>query len=139
MSFSNQRAAGVNFKTILNSFAQAPGLPFQDALTVEYVERVATEEEVNFGAAPGSIYNVWYRDLGPDGMRRQQRWREFLLGEDPHEDAVRRGDWIEGSENYRRRMQRAEARPTRRRGRPRKPPPGQEGFFPEFYEAIRDP
>jgi putative transposase len=84
-------------------------------------------------------YNVWYRDLGPDAPRRQQRWREFLLGEDPHEEAIRGGDWIEGSEAYRRRMQRAEARPARRRGRPRKPPLGQEGFFPEFYETTRDP
>jgi putative transposase len=84
-------------------------------------------------------YNVWYQDLAPDATRRQQRWREFLLGDDPQEDAIRRVDWVEGSEAYRRRMQRAEARPARRRGRPRKPPPGQEGYFPEFYEATRDP
>jgi len=38
-------------------------------------------------------YNVWYRDLGPDATRRQQRWRQFLLGEDPNEEAVRQGDW----------------------------------------------
>jgi putative transposase len=84
-------------------------------------------------------YNVWYRDLGPDATRQQQRWREFLLGEDPHEEAIRHGDWIEGREAYRRRMQRAEARPARRHGRPCKPPPGQEGFFPEFYETSGDP
>jgi putative transposase len=80
-------------------------------------------------------YNVWYRDLGRDPEARQQRWREFLLGDDPNEEVVQRGDWILGSDDYRRRMQQPEARPGRRQGRPRKPPPGQEGYFPEFYEA----
>jgi putative transposase len=85
---------------------------------------------------PRLSYNVWYCDLGSDATRRQQRWREFLLGDDPNEEVIRRGDWIEGSDAYRRRMQRLEARPARRRGRPHKPPPGQEGFFPEFYETT---
>jgi hypothetical protein len=35
-------------------------------------------------------------------------------------------------------MHRVGARPARRRGRPRKAPPGQEGFFPEFYEQNQD-
>src|SRR5439155_6771216 len=71
-------------------------------------------------------YNVWYGTLATEAAVRQQRWRDFLLGEDAREEAIRRGDWIEGSESYQRRMQQMEARPTRRKGRPRKPPPGQE-------------
>jgi putative transposase len=83
-------------------------------------------------------YNVWYRNLAADSATRQQRWREFLLGDDPREELARRGDWIEGSEGYRRRMHRPAARPARRRGRPRKASADQEGYFPEFYEAIGD-
>ena len=37
-------------------------------------------------------YNVWYQGLGEDAASRQQRWREFLLGDDPHEEVIRRGD-----------------------------------------------
>jgi hypothetical protein len=58
MSFSNQQAAGVNFRTILDAFAQAPGLPFEDVLTAEHIERIAAEEKVNFGTASGNIYTV---------------------------------------------------------------------------------
>jgi hypothetical protein len=58
MSFSHQHDAGVNFKIVLNSFAQAPGLPFQDVLTAEHIAAVAAEEEVHFGSAPGAIYTV---------------------------------------------------------------------------------
>jgi putative transposase len=75
-------------------------------------------------------YNVWYQGLGAEAGQRQERWREFLLGDDPHEELVRRGDWTVGPDSYRRRMERPGARPARRRGRPRKPPPGQEGYFP---------
>ena len=42
----------------MQTFAQAPGLPFQDVLTAEHIERVAREEGVDFGAAPGHIYSV---------------------------------------------------------------------------------
>lgn len=58
MPYSNQYPAGANFKTILDTFAQAPGLPFQDVLTADHIERVAAEEGVHFGSAPGSIYTV---------------------------------------------------------------------------------
>jgi hypothetical protein len=51
-------AAGVNFKTVLDSFVAAPGLPFQEVLTADHIERLAAEEQVNFGVAPGSIYTV---------------------------------------------------------------------------------
>ena len=84
-------------------------------------------------------YNVWYRELAADDEGRQRRWREFLLGDDPKEELVRQGDWLIGEDNYRRRMQMPEARPTPRwRGRPRKPPAGAEGFFPQFYESVED-
>jgi putative transposase len=83
-------------------------------------------------------YNVWYQGLGRDPAERQQRWREFLLGDDPIEAIVRRGDWTVGDDDYRRRMQQSAARPARRRGRPPKPPAGEEGFFPEFYTDNRD-
>jgi IS4 transposase len=53
-----QRSAGATFQTVLQTFAQAPGLPFQDILTAEHIERVARDEGVDFGAAPGSIYSV---------------------------------------------------------------------------------
>ena len=58
MPFYTQRAARANFQTVLQTFAQAPGLPFQDVLTAEHLERVAQEEGVDFGAAPGHIYSV---------------------------------------------------------------------------------
>src|SRR5947209_20100816 len=84
-------------------------------------------------------YNVWYRELAAHDEGRQRRWREFLLGDDPKEELVRQGDWLIGADNYRRRMQVPQARPTpRRRGRPRKPPAGAEGFFPQFYESVED-
>lgn len=58
MPFYTQRTARANFQTVWQTFAQAPGLPFQDVLTAEHIERVAQEEGVNFGAAPGDIYSV---------------------------------------------------------------------------------
>jgi putative transposase len=36
-------------------------------------------------------YNVWYRELAADDEQRQQRGREFLLGDDPREEQIRRG------------------------------------------------
>jgi putative transposase len=80
-------------------------------------------------------YNVWYQGLGRDPDQRQQRWREFLLGDDPHEETVRAGDWVVGDEAFRRRMQRTGARPARRRGRPRKPPGGEDGLFWELFTS----
>src|SRR5262249_2830053 len=58
MPLSHQHPAAVNFKTVLDSFGQAPGLPFQDVLSAEHIERIAAEEVVNFGSAPGNIYTV---------------------------------------------------------------------------------
>jgi hypothetical protein len=58
MPLCEQLPAAVNFKTVLDSFAQAPGLPFQEVLTAERIERLAAEEEVHFGSAVGNIYSV---------------------------------------------------------------------------------
>jgi hypothetical protein len=69
---------------------------------------------------------------------RLNGYGEFLLGDDAHEGVVRQGDWAVGDEAYRRRMQQADARPGRRRGRPRKPPAGEEGYFPQFYGETKD-
>src|SRR5262249_39626032 len=63
----------------------------------------------------------WYRELAEEAGRRQQLWREFLLGDDPREAAVRQGDWAVGDDAFRRRMRQEHGRPApRRRGRPRK-------------------
>lgn len=65
--------------------------------------------------------NPEYLALSEDAVCRQQLWREFLLGEDAREEAVRRGDWAIGEEDFRRRVGLAQGRPVpRRRGRPRK-------------------
>ena len=73
-----------------------------------------------------------------EASEKTEPWREFLLGDDPHEEMVRRGDWTVGEDAYRRRMQHMATRPARRRGRPRQPPPGQGGLFPEFYAEKQD-
>jgi putative transposase len=66
--------------------------------------------------------NAEYLGLSPDPLRRQQRWREFLLGADPREEVVRRDDWVVGDAEFRQRVLVAQGRPApRRRGRPRKP------------------
>jgi putative transposase len=64
--------------------------------------------------------NPCYAELAPDRAGRQRRWREFLLGADPLEEAVRRGDWAVGDDAFRQRMQLRRGRPARRRGRPPK-------------------
>jgi len=50
--------AAATFQTVLNSFACAPGLPFQDVLTAERIETIAAEEQVDFGSSPGDVYSV---------------------------------------------------------------------------------
>jgi len=62
-----------------------------------------------------------YAELSPDAGRRRQLWQEFLRGEDPREDAVRRGDWAVGDDGFRGRMAQVLGRPLPRpRGRPAK-------------------
>src|SRR5712691_10265223 len=58
MPLSVQQPVGVNFTTVLDSFAQVPDLPFQDVLSAEHIERIAVEEQVHFGSAAGNIYTV---------------------------------------------------------------------------------
>jgi len=76
--------------------------------------------------------------LAATADERQVRWRKFLLGDDPHEEDIRHADWVKGDAAKRHRMQHQEARPGRRRGRPLKAAPGQEGYFPQFYETTED-
>jgi putative transposase len=65
--------------------------------------------------------NPEYLGLAESPGRRQQLWREFLLADDPREEAVRCGDWAVGDGDFRRRVLVAQGRPApRRRGRPRK-------------------
>ncbi|HEX5271443.1 MAG TPA: transposase [Gemmataceae bacterium] len=67
--------------------------------------------------------NPWHEALSPDPARRRHLWREFLLGNDPKEEAVRRSDWVVGGEEFRRQMYRVAGRPAPRpRGRPRRGP-----------------
>jgi hypothetical protein len=35
--------------------------------------------------------------------REEKLWREFVLADDPHEEAFRRGDWAVGDDMFRRR------------------------------------
>jgi putative transposase len=62
-----------------------------------------------------------YLELSPDLQRRRVLWREFPLAEDPREEAVRRGGWALGDDDFRLQMAKVLGRPLpRRRGRPRK-------------------
>ena len=58
MPFYGPAPRTVDFQTVLQSFAQGPGLPFQDVLTAAHIEQVAAAEGVAFGAAAGSVYTV---------------------------------------------------------------------------------
>jgi len=51
-------AAAARFGAVLDTCAQGPGLPFQDVLTAEQIETLATEEGVCFGEGPGCVYSV---------------------------------------------------------------------------------
>jgi hypothetical protein len=42
----------------LDTFAQTPELPFQDVLTAERIEQLATEEGLDFGTGPEDVYSV---------------------------------------------------------------------------------
>jgi putative transposase len=62
-----------------------------------------------------------YLELSPDPEPRQQRWREFVVGEDVREAVIQKGEWAVGDDDFRRRMAPVLARPLPlRRGRPRK-------------------
>src|SRR5262249_51873137 len=108
-------------------------------MTLCFLLRWSSCRAYTLGEADGLLrYNVWYQALAASSAERRVCWRAFLLGDNPHEEEIRRGDWVEGSAAQRRRLQQEGARPARRRGWSRKAPPGQEGYFPQFYEAIED-
>lgn len=50
--------SAATFQTVLDSFACAPDLPFQDVLTAQHIETIAAQEQVDFGSAPGDVYSV---------------------------------------------------------------------------------
>ncbi len=47
-----------SFRTVLASFAQDPGLPFQDVLTAAHIQQVAAAQQVQFGSGAGEVYSV---------------------------------------------------------------------------------
>jgi hypothetical protein len=47
-----------SFRTLLNTCAQSPDLPFRDVLTEEHLQALADEEGVAFGDGPGCVYSV---------------------------------------------------------------------------------
>jgi hypothetical protein len=61
-------------------------------------------------------YHVWYQGLGEEAASRQRRWRDFLLGDDPHEEVIGRSDWAKAGDDFRRRLYVPEARPARSEG-----------------------
>jgi hypothetical protein len=50
-------------------------------------------------------------ELASEAQDRQERWRSFLLGEDPREQAVRRGDWVIGDDAFPLQVSQARGRP----------------------------
>ena len=69
--------------------------------------------------------NPWYDALAAEPSRRVQLWQEFVLGEDPKEEVVRREDGVVDSEGFRWQMQRQRARPAPwAQGRPSAAPAG---------------
>jgi len=47
-----------DFRAILQSFAQGPGLPFADVLTAEHIAAACADEGALFGAGRGDVYSV---------------------------------------------------------------------------------
>jgi putative transposase len=65
--------------------------------------------------------NPYYLELSADPTRRQERWRGFLLDDDPKEESIRNQDWVIGSEGFRQGATEHRSRPARRaKGRPKK-------------------
>ncbi len=53
-----RRRAGATFQHILNTFLQAPGLPFREVLTEAQIEHTAAAEKVSFGTGKDDVYSV---------------------------------------------------------------------------------
>jgi putative transposase len=65
--------------------------------------------------------NSYYLELGATPARRQERWREFLLDEDPKEAVIARQDGVVGEADFREATAMHRSRAAGRgRGRPRK-------------------
>jgi putative transposase len=81
--------------------------------------------------------NPWYQELAAKEAARRQRWREFLLAEDPREPVVCRDDWVLGGDAFQRATQALQGRPVpRRRGRPSQSAAETAGaFIPQPTEA----
>jgi len=74
--------------------------------------------------------NPWYEGLSTGPERRQELWREFLLGDDAKEAVIRRSDWVVGGKDFRRRQQQPRGRAVpRHQGRPSKPGAATDGFL----------
>jgi hypothetical protein len=50
--------AAPTFRTVLDSYAQSPDLPFRDVLTEAQIQALADEEGVAFGDGPGCVWSV---------------------------------------------------------------------------------
>jgi putative transposase len=76
--------------------------------------------------------NAEYEALSDRPAGRQHHWRTFLMGVDPREEIVRRGDWAIGDEAFRLRALQELGRPAPRpRGRPCKPAGDSVRIFPQ--------
>jgi hypothetical protein len=65
--------------------------------------------------------NPCYLELAAEPERRQQLWREFLLGDDPKEALLRQAEFVAGDEDFCRRLKETRGRVVQpRHGRPRK-------------------
>ncbi len=74
-------------------------------------------------ADPLLAENQEYIALASEAARRLEIWQALLLGDDPREAAVRRGDWAIGDEAFRLRAAQIQGRPASRGpGRTRKQP-----------------
>jgi hypothetical protein len=72
-------------------------------------------------ANPLLAKNPNYLEMGATPARRQERWREFMLGEDPKGAAIARQDGVRGAADFRAATPMHRSRAAGRgRGRPRK-------------------
>jgi Transposase DDE domain len=58
MPFYSPAPTAASFRHTLRGFLQDNGLPFQEVLTAERIQEIATEERVSFGTAQTDVYSV---------------------------------------------------------------------------------